>query len=144
MNVVCVLWNVEYNEDHPATFLGNWKDWMEVHLQNWKLNVNFMKLLKLNKVKRSYRLDLIAIVKPTITSSHLCQSQSLLTNHYSSLFHLFKTLTIETFSLSLFPRSKLKSLSKITYLKRSMENGYVAYLYLNFKKKNTLKEILFP
>lgn len=23
-----------------------------------------------------------------------------------------------------------------------MENGYVAYLYLNFKKKNTLKEII--
>lgn len=61
--VFCKKWNVEYNEDHPVTFLGNW---MEVHLENWKLNINFMKLLKLNKV-RSYRLDLIVIAKPTIT-----------------------------------------------------------------------------
>lgn len=42
---------------------------MKVHLENWKLNINFMKLLKLNKVKHSYRLDLIVIAKPTITSS---------------------------------------------------------------------------
>lgn len=67
--VFCRKWNVEYNEHYPVTFLGNWKDWMEVHLENWKLNINFIKLLKLNKVKHSYRLDLIVIAKPTITSS---------------------------------------------------------------------------